>query len=174
MTETVLSALYFFLPGYIANMCPVVAGAMALPGGWPVSVRFLGEGKTWRGLCAAIFGAVLTVWIQRSLQGSIAFESLRLVDYMSVNVVLFGVLFGGGAIGGDMLKSLCKRRLGIPRGRPFIPFDQLDFVIGGLLFVAPVYMLDWERILVLFFFTPILHLATNMIGFLLGMKKEWW
>lgn len=174
MTETVFSALYFFLPGYVANMCPVIAGALALPGGRPISVRCLGEGKTWRGVYAAVFGAVLTVWTQRLLQESTMLESLRLVDYTSVSIVLLGVLLGSGAIGGDILKSFFKRQLGIARGRPWVPFDQLDFVIGGLVFVSPFAVLDWQGMLVLVFLTPLLHLATNVIGFSLGMKREWW
>jgi hypothetical protein len=32
----------------------------------------------------------------------------------------------------DSVKSFVKRRVGIAPGAPWIPFDQLDFVIGAL------------------------------------------
>src|SRR5437773_6411567 len=50
---------------------------------------------------------------------------------------LLGVLFGAGAMAGDSAKSFFKRRLGVEPGRPWIPFDQLDFVLGALVLVAP-------------------------------------
>lgn len=43
-----------------------------------------------------------------------------------------GLACGFGALGGDALKSLVKRRCGIAPGKPWMPADQLDFVIGGL------------------------------------------
>jgi CDP-2,3-bis-(O-geranylgeranyl)-sn-glycerol synthase len=45
--------------------------------------------------------------------------------------------FGLGAMADDSAKSFFKRRLGIPPGSPRIPFDQLDFVLRALIFVAP-------------------------------------
>jgi CDP-2,3-bis-(O-geranylgeranyl)-sn-glycerol synthase len=38
---------------------------------------------------------------------------------------------------GDSVKNFVWRRLRIPPGAPWIPFDQLDFVLGALVLVAP-------------------------------------
>jgi len=64
------------------------------------------------------------------------FAEISLVDYS--NWLLFGFLMGFGALLGDMTKSFFKRRLGYAPGKPFIPFDQLDFVVGALLFTYPL------------------------------------
>jgi CDP-diglyceride synthetase len=37
---------------------------------------------------------------------------------------------------GDAVKSFFKRRLGITPGKSWFPFDQLDFVLGAILFVS--------------------------------------
>ena len=40
--------------------------------------------------------------------------------------LLLGLGCGVGALGGDSIKSLIKRQLGIAPGRSWIPADQLD------------------------------------------------
>jgi CDP-2,3-bis-(O-geranylgeranyl)-sn-glycerol synthase len=44
---------------------------------------------------------------------------------------------------GDAVKSFLKRRAGIRPGRPWIPFDQIDFVVGELVLVWTVADLAW-------------------------------
>jgi len=83
-------------------------------------------------------------------------------------------LFGLGAIAGDLVKSFFKRRLKIAEGRPWIPFDQIDLVLGALICVSPVYALDLPRVLVLLLLTPFLHFLTNLTGYTLGLKDVWW
>ncbi|MDD5623493.1 MAG: CDP-archaeol synthase [Candidatus Peribacteraceae bacterium] len=174
MSALVLSALYFFLPAYIANMCPVFAGAMRLPGGTPISARLFGAHKTYRGIYSAYIGAVGMLWLQRLLQEQGIFESLRLLDYTLVNPWFFALFFGLGAAMGDLMKSFFKRRIRLPEGAPWFPLDQVDFVIGALLFLSPFILLDLPRILILLLLTPLLHFLTNVTGYLLGLKKVWW
>jgi CDP-2,3-bis-(O-geranylgeranyl)-sn-glycerol synthase len=45
-----------------------------------------------------------------------------------------GLRFGIGAMTGDSAKGLVKRRVGIATGKPWVPWDQLDFVLGALIF----------------------------------------
>jgi CDP-2,3-bis-(O-geranylgeranyl)-sn-glycerol synthase len=174
MSHLILSALYFLLPAYVANMCPVFAGALRLPLGGPMSTRLFGSHKTYRGLYAAFMGALGIVWLQRTFQTQGILEGWRLIDYSSENLFLLALLFGMGAAGGDLVKSFCKRSFGVEEGRPWFPFDQLDLVIGALVLVSPVYLLDVRRILVLLILTPLLHFLTNVIGYHLGLKDVWW
>lgn len=174
MSDLILSALYFLLPAYVANMCPVFAGALHLPLGGPISTRLFGSHKTYRGLYAACVGALAVVWLQRHFQAQGVLEGWRLIDYSSENLFLLALLFGMGAAGGDLVKSFFKRRLGIKEGKPWFPFDQLDLVIGALVLVSPVYLLDIPRVLVLLILTPLLHFLTNVTGYFLGLKEVWW
>ena len=57
--------------------------------------------------------------------------------------LLLGLGCGVGALGGDSIKSLIKRQLGIAPGRSWIPADQLDFVVGGLVVLFFWTNLNW-------------------------------
>ena len=81
---------------------------------------------------------------------------------------------GFGALGGDALKSLIKRRCGIPPGKPWVPADQLDFVVGGLVALLPFVRLrpvDVALILVLSFLGDI---GVNHLSFRLGIRSTKW
>jgi CDP-2,3-bis-(O-geranylgeranyl)-sn-glycerol synthase len=170
----ILSAVYFFLPAYVANMAPVFAAALRLPFSAPISSRLFGRNKTWRGLLSGIVGAWLTLVLQHFLQQYGLLQTWRLLDYGSINILLYGFLFGGGAIIGDMVGSFLKRRLKKVEGQPWIPFDQINFVIGALLFLSPLYQLDIPHILTLFLLSPLLHFLTCVLGYAAGMKEHWW
>lgn len=62
----------------------------------------------------------------------------------------------------------------MPPGSQWIPFDQLDFVVGGLVFILPIYQPSWQVWLVLLIVSPLLHILTNRLGFYLGIKKVKW
>lgn len=170
----ILSAIYFFLPAYAANMAPVFARALSLPFGNPLSSTLFGANKTYRGVYGAYFFALGILFLQRALQQREMLEAFRLLNYDAINPFFFALLFGGGAMAGDIAKSFCKRRLGKKSGEPWVPFDQLDFVVGALIFLSPFYLLSWQHILVLVVITPILHVLTNISAYLLGLKDVWW
>ncbi len=170
----IASSLYFFLPAYVANMCPTIAGSLHLPLGEPLSTPLFGNHKTLRGLLAGVAGAFVTVMMQQILQSYGIADAWRMTDYNAESLWQLTLLLGGGAVLGDLLKSFFKRRLGKPPGAPWVPFDQLDFVAGALLFVLPFYPMDIAHIAVIVIATPLLHFAVNVIGYFLGMKKVWW
>jgi CDP-2,3-bis-(O-geranylgeranyl)-sn-glycerol synthase len=81
---------------------------------------------------------------------------------------------------GDVGASFLKRRSGRERGAAFPGLDQLDFVAGALLLaflVAPgwataVFSLPVVAAVVVI--TPVLHVATNVVAYALGVKNEPW
>ena len=85
-----------------------------------------------------------------------------------------------GAMVGDIAASFLKRRTGRERGAVFPVVDQLDFVAGALLcalLLAPDWFLATFTLPVLavvLVATPILHVLTNGIAYLLGLKNEPW
>jgi len=171
----VLRAVWAMLPAYLPNSVAVVVG-----GGPPIDggrcfrgERLLGDGKTWRG---AVGGA---------LAGSLLAALLdRVGSRLPVAVPRFGVrpalALPAGAMVGDAAGSFLKRRLGRRRGAPAPVLDQLGFVVGAL-GVARLLAPDWVRVtftpavtVAALVVTPALHLGTNALAYLLGLKDVPW
>lgn len=191
MLNIILSSLYFILPAYFANTCPVLL--QWLPFGQPINKKLFGANKTWRGFYTAYFGALAILFLQFYLQKSGVFPSVStildssiltaasengyitpLLDYENINLFLYAFAFGIGALTGDLIKSFFKRRLSIKPGQPWVPFDQLDLVIGALIFISPFYLPSWIVILTILIVTPLLHLLANFVAYSLKLKKVWW
>ncbi|MBI4980857.1 CDP-archaeol synthase [Candidatus Woesearchaeota archaeon] len=165
----ILKSLYFFLPAYVANMAPVLFRWIP----WlnkPVHERLLGGHKTWRGIVVAtIMGAI--VFALQKYAYAVGFDKIALIDYNNFSW-LMGALLGAGAILGDAVESYYKRKAGIPPGHSWMPWDQLDFVIGGVLLGMILYVPPAEVVLVLLVASPVLHIATNYIGYLIGVNEK--
>ncbi len=187
--QLILSSIYFLLPAYVANMFPVLFSKVPLPLNKPIDKEIFGQNKTYKGFYLAYFGALLILFLQYYLDESNVVSQVQTpnpdtanpqplivsyLNYDSLNIFLYAFLFGIGAITGDLIKSFFKRRLGIKPGRPWFPFDQIDLVVGALIFLSPFILLPWENVVVLLLITPLLHFLTNVIGYLLGLKKVWW
>lgn len=162
----VVRLFYFMAPAYAANMAPPFVRYWK---GWnrPISRRWLGDHKTVVGFAAGVAAALLTAFAQSRLgwTGS-------LVDYGGWPGL--GLRFGVGAMAGDSVKSLLKRRLGIAPGQPWVPFDQLDFVLGALVLVWPVAGLGWADAAVILLLSPLGHVAVNQLGYWLGVRDTRW
>ena len=90
-----------------------------------------------------------------------------------IGSICFGALFG------DIIESFFKRRIGKNRGENWIPFDQLDFIVGVLIFsfimafflqFFQVTCNNWfianftiGHILTLLILTPFFHLFANFV-----------
>ncbi len=179
MANIILQCFYFMLPAYFANMAPVVAKNMFRKLTFPIDFNIklgksaiLGKNKTYRGLAAGVFAAIIIAYIQFFLDENNIFADLALVDYS--NWLLIGFLLGFGAIFGDLAKSFVKRRLGLKPGMPLVPFDQLDFVFGALIFIYPIAKLSMEKMATILFISFILHMIINHIAFYTGIRKERW
>lgn len=183
MLEDILLALWFLLPAALANAAPVFSAHLPLisrldapiDGGrsWRGN-RVFGAHKTWRGLVSGIIVATLTLWIQQLLFIHTEWASVftAQVDYAALPVLLLGPAFAIGALGGDVLESFFKRHRGIRSGKPWFPFDQLDYIIGSVLlslFFVILTPLQYVWIVIIWF---LLHLAFSYIGFRLGLKDE--
>ena len=175
----VLSVIYFMLPAYFANMAPVIVkrwfSFLAVPmdggrriGGNPV----LGPHKTWRGFIFAVVFGVVVAYVQHLLSRYDFFSSLEIVSYEGWLVL--GILLGSGAIIGDLVESFFKRRKSVASGKPWIPWDQLDFVIGGLLFSSLVVDLSWTFVLWVVIVSFLLDIIVNHIAYFLKIRGERW
>ena len=132
-----------------------------------------GKNKTWRGLIAGTLMGALVFWIQILLYEGGITVSISLLDY-SAWCPLFGAMMGLGAIVGDMIESFFKRRIGIKPGKSWVPFDQLDFIIGALMLISIAFVPPWQAWITLLILTPLLHIATNHAAYHLKIRKQKW
>jgi CDP-2,3-bis-(O-geranylgeranyl)-sn-glycerol synthase len=161
-----LELVYFMAPAYVANMAAPLTRYWK---GWnrPICARYLGDHKTVIGFAAGLVGALATTFVQHVIG-----REAPIVDYE--HWVGLGLAFGLGAMGGDSAKSLVKRRLGIPPGRPWIPFDQVDFVLGALLLVAPRATLGLADVAIVLGVSFGGHVGVNHAAYWLGIRDVEW
>jgi CDP-2,3-bis-(O-geranylgeranyl)-sn-glycerol synthase len=194
-------ALWLFIPAYAANMTPVFA-ARILPR-WNAPIDggklakdgrpILGRSKTWRGLASGALVGALAAYLQsfiRHTERDWSDFGYGLFDNPVVPITV-GLFMGLGTGVGDAVKSYYKRRADRPSGAPWVPFDQLDFVVGGLLFALLASLLlqpvagtnwwwdefggdAWPKLVVLVVLTPFLHFLVNVIGYKLKLKAVPW
>lgn len=172
-----LESFWFSLPAYVANMAPVLAKGIPflnIPVDLGKTYRgkpLFGSHKTYRGFFFGIVSAMIICYIQTILyEKTTLFQDISLIDYGSTCFILLGFLFGFGALAGDTIKSFFKRRMNIVSGRSWFPFDQIDYLIGILLFVSFIYIPPMTHIFAIFVLGVILSLISSYIGYLFGMK----
>lgn len=81
---------------------------------------------------------------------------------------------GLAAMLGDAAKSFVKRRIGIAPGRPWVPADQLDFILAGLVVLSFWVPLTWTQALWIAVLSFIGDILINHISFYLGIRKTRW
>lgn len=169
MLNLLLQSLYFFLPAYFANMAPVLVKKIPLLKK-PIHQRLLGPNKTWRGL---LFGTLVggLVFLLQHYAFNQGFHHFALIDYAGFPV-WFGFLQGFGALLGDLIKSFYKRKQKIAPGEPWFPYDQLDFVFGGIILGGLVYFPPAKVVGTLLVVSPVLHVLVNLIGYILKIKES--
>ena len=158
-----ISALSIIVPTYCANGAPIIFGGglpMDLGKSFPDGKRIFGDNKTFRGfLSGLIIGSIVGVF-----------------GYVLFSENLFAIAFSAsaGALLGDLAGAFLKRRLGIRPGGALPGVDQLDFVVGALLLVAPFYRISWAAVAILLLVTPPIHFLTNATAYRLRLKSAYW
>lgn len=174
MIDQILTAFWIFLPAGIANMTPPLANKVPWLKQWETPLdfgkkiwgqRILGDNKTWRGVISGVLMAGVVAAIQYSVVGS---------SYISLNTltisIILGMILGFGALLGDALESFFKRWAGVKAGHSWFPFDQTDYIIGGLVLFYPFVHLPLRLVVMIFIIYFGLHLVVSYIGYLLGFK----
>jgi CDP-2,3-bis-(O-geranylgeranyl)-sn-glycerol synthase len=178
-----LFALWFFIPAGVANVIPILASKAPLISRWKQPIdggkkfhgqRLLGDNKTWRGLFFGIIAASLAIWLQIVLYGhSQTIRNLvEPVNYQEPGFWIVGPLLGWGALTGDIVKSFFKRQFHVDSGRSWLPWDQVDYIIGGLLWSSLVVQLSLKRYAWVFLIWAGIHFIASYIGYLTDHKEE--
>ncbi len=177
----ILELLYLALPAFVANMAPVFAAKFnilpfldePIDGGRLLNEKpLLGTNKTWRGVFAAIFAALITVLIQYYDTFSLtiltsAYDSL-------LGVIMYGTIVGILVILGDALGSVIKRQLGVESGEPSIPLDQIDYIVVFIIGTLPFTVWGIVPATILIVTTFFLNLGVNALAYVIGIKKTYW
>jgi CDP-2,3-bis-(O-geranylgeranyl)-sn-glycerol synthase len=162
ITQLIIEALKFIFPAYCANAIPVITG-----GGYPIDFGkkffdgkpILGKNKTFRGF----------------FSGLIVGTTVGLLESWFFNYpISFGLLLSLGALFGDLAGAFLKRRIGMAPGDLLPIVDQIDFIVGAILFSLPLSILDSNLAIAVLIITPPIHLLTNFAAYKLGLKSNPW
>lgn len=163
-TQLIIEALTFIFPAYCANAIPVITG-----GGPPLDLGknfidgkpIFGKNKTFRGFFSGLIVGALVGFVESVFLGY---------------PIFLGLFLSLGALIGDLTGAFVKRRLGLSPGDLLPVVDQVDFIIGAILFSLSLYLpaLSWELIITVLIVTPPIHLLTNFAAYKLGLKSNPW
>jgi CDP-2,3-bis-(O-geranylgeranyl)-sn-glycerol synthase len=173
----IIWALWIMLPAYVPNPVAALSG-----GGTPIDFgknypdghRIFGDGKTYRGLVIGILAGIVTGLILIWCAGQ--FPDAGLPGHTLLSVTLLAT----GALLGDLVKSFFKRRFGKDRGTKWPIADQYDLVAGAFLLLLvgdPAWLFATVTLpvfLIILIITPVLHRATNIIGYMFKIKEVPW
>ena len=160
--QLIVDSIKFVFPAYCANATPVLAGGgkrMDFGRNFYDGKRIFGNNKTFRGF---FFG--LAIGVAAGLMECYAFGF----------PILFAVLIPLGALLGDLTGAFVKRRIGIAPGGLLPLVDQVDFVVGAIVFSIPLAIVSWELAVTVLLITPPIHLFTNFLAYKMKLKKHPW
>ncbi len=182
MIKEILFALWFFLPAGLANAAPVFANHIPLVNRWSTPMdfglklrgkRLFGNNKTWRGLLSGMALGGLVALLQRYGYNHVGFvQDITYLNYSVIRVGLLGAMLGGGALLGDAVESFFKRQVGVPSGDRWFPFDQTDYIVGGLLVSLIAIRLPLFRYGIILLTWFVVHLLAGPTAYLLHLKKR--
>lgn len=179
--EEIIVALWLFLPAGLANMMAAQASHYRTLDFLAISVdqgiefrgkRLLGKNKTLRGYIFGTFFGLCFALTQVFMYENLGLSSIFDLDYSEVNIVMYGALVSFGALLGDSVESFFKRQKGVAPGSPWFPFDQIDYILGGLILGSTVYQHDlsgYIAIFVVYFFG---HLIFKALGYYLKLDDK--
>jgi CDP-2,3-bis-(O-geranylgeranyl)-sn-glycerol synthase len=181
--DQLLFCFLLFGPAGWANIAPVLAAKIKFLD-WldkPIDFgrtlrghRLFGQHKTFRGFVVGFIACVPVVYFQSYLFSEIGTLNIQAVStgYFNVNSIVLAAVFSFGALGGDAIKSFFKRQSNIKPGKAWIPFDQIDFVLGGLLVLNLVLSLSTAQNLIIGVTYFLLHPISTVIGWFLKLKDS--
>lgn len=182
MFEVIFFSLWFFAPAGLANLAAFASGKIASlkKYNFPIDCyakiggkRIFGDHKTVRGFLAAILFGILSCFIEiLAYSNFFSIREIIPIDYYTINPVILGTLLGAGALIGDAVKSSFKRRIDIEPGKSWFPFDQIDYIIGGIIFSLFYIQLSFAEYVVLFIVWFLIHPLTTFLGYFFKLNKK--
>lgn len=137
--------------------------------------ELLGTHKTWRGFITGVLAGWLAFVILQLFVHHVHWGWVHTIATTSGYAKLpwiVGPLMGVGALGGDAIKSFFKRQAGVASGKSWIPFDQLDYIIGAVLIMLPFAVLTAADYIWMFIIWFGMHLLFSYLGYKWGLKER--
>lgn len=165
-----LQTIYFFLPAGFANMAPILFQWIPwlntpIDSGKRFRSRMLfGDHKTWRGIVAGLLLGTAIAYVQ----------SFYPFGILPSGWIFLGLVQSIGALLGDLIKSFFKRQRGISPGKPWMPFDQLDFIVGAIIMTSLFFSIPLKFVISALILAPLFHIAANRIGYYLQIRQTPW
>jgi len=162
-------------------MAPVLAARLFPQLDTPVDLgrslrgrRIFGAHKTFRGLVAGAIAGAVTLSAEAMLAEQLPLLSgLSLIRLTGAGLLAGGALLGPGGLSGDLVKSFFKRQVGIEPGRPWLPWDQVDWILGTLAAARVLTPLPVGVLLAAVLLGLALHVLVKGAGYLLGINDDW-
>jgi CDP-2,3-bis-(O-geranylgeranyl)-sn-glycerol synthase len=180
--ENILFVLWFFWPAGVAILVPVLAARTPGLKSWnaPMDVgktyrgkRIFGSNKTWRGFITGTIAGLAWFLVQMWwYQQSTYVQSFSPLDYGQSNALLIGMMISIGALIGDAVGSFFKRQLDVAPGQSWFPYDQIDFIVGGMVSSLPFAILPWWVYVLTFPVWIGIHFVFNVLGYVFKLKDS--
>ncbi len=122
---------------------------VTLADGYPL----FGESKTWRGLITSLLGT------------SIGAEIMG-YDFIT------GFLIALFSLSGDLVSSFIKRRLGKVASSRFLILDQVPESLLPAVLMAPLFLLQWQDIMLLVLLFFIAEQLTSRVMYKMGLRRK--
>ncbi len=163
----------YLVPLYISNSSPLIFYSKIpkkfnFPLDFNLEInkkRILGDGKT-------IFGTLIGISFG-TIAGAIYFF-ISPINLIIPNYLALAFLLALGGVSGDIIESFFKRRIGLKRGESWIVFDQIDFILGGLILSLLLRIPEIEIIVFILILTLFAHPFSNWVAFKIKLKKVPW
>lgn len=184
MIHDILFAFWFLLPAAYGNVAPILSNVIPGVNRWKTPIDFgrkfqgreiFGSHKTWRGIVSGMILATLVLWLEQLLVRQTGWAHTLVAgraDYLSFPTLILGPLFGLGALGGDAIESFFKRRRGIKSGETWLIFDQIDYIIGGILVSLPFVVLPFRLYVYTLLLWFLMHFLASYLGWLIHLKDS--
>lgn len=169
ISSHILILISCMIPAMIANATPVIVRKIPILQ-YPIRESWLGAHKTWRWLISGtIVGTIIGYILLSSIQSQIINSWILHFYANNISPLLMSFLLSFGALFGDSFKSYWKRRYHIPSGQPFIPRDQIDYIIGT--FMLTCWWINWSYLdfIIMCVLGWILSYSTHYLWYLLWL-----
>ena len=143
--------------------------------------RIFGENKSLRGAIVMPLATIICTLLQAALASQFEWaRDLGFVDFHRISPVLWGALLGVGYVVGELPNSFLKRQLDVPPGAPapgiagafFWLLDQVDSLLGILLFLGMVWVPPLPVALTMLALTLVIHPLTSLLMMALKLKSR--
>jgi CDP-diglyceride synthetase len=141
--------------------------------------RLFGDNKTWRGAIVTIGTMTVAAWAMAQLNAC-CWHLPVLVPFAETHSVIWGLLLGTGYIVGELPNSFAKRQLAIAPGAPgqglagrvFWVIDQLDSLVGMLIFIAPIWTPSLAMLAAIVAIMLVAHPVSAWVMMWFGLKDR--